>query len=87
MRFGCAPSRVRCVPVHSGRLSSHCRGHPVACRAALAQELLALPPTAKASDVIHAHIAETLYVDVPDAGILTDIDDPQAYEALLATRA
>ena len=70
------------IPRHDGR-----RGHPVACRAALAPEFLALPPTAKASDIIHSHISETLYLDVPDTGILTDIDDPQAYEALLASRA
>ncbi|MFN7936642.1 MAG: nucleotidyltransferase family protein [Bryobacteraceae bacterium] len=70
------------IPRHHGR-----RGHPVACRAALAQEFLALPATAKASDIIHANTSETLYLDVPDAGILTDIDDPQAYEALLASRA
>lgn len=70
------------IPRNDGK-----RGHPVACRAALAQEFLALPATAKASDVIHAHTSETVYLDVPDAGILTDIDDPQAYEALLASRA
>lgn len=70
------------IPRHDGR-----RGHPVACRALLAQEFLSLPATAKASDVIHAHTSETLYLDVPDTGILTDIDDPQAYEALLASRA
>jgi molybdenum cofactor cytidylyltransferase len=76
------PQAMVIIPRHDGR-----RGHPVACRSALAEEFLALPPTAKASDVIHSHTAHTLYLDVPDTGILTDIDDPRDYEALLATRA
>lgn len=77
-----APESSIAIPRHDGR-----RGHPVACRALLAQEFLSLPASAKASDIIHAHTSETLYLDVPDAGILTDIDDPQAYDALLASRA
>lgn len=63
------------------------RGHPVACRATLAEEFLALPETGKASEVIHAHREQAVYVDVSDGGILTDIDDRQAYEALFASRA
>ena len=58
------------------------RGHPVFGARAIAEEILALPATAKASDVIHGHIPETVYVDVDDAGILTDIDDPEAYRRL-----
>ena len=30
---------------------------------------------------------ETVYVDVEDAGILMDVDDPAAYERLLAGQA
>lgn len=58
------------------------RGHPVFGTRSIAEEILALPPTAKASDVIHGHIPQTVYVDVNDAGILTDIDDPEAYRRL-----
>lgn len=58
------------------------RGHPVFGTRVIAEEILALPPTAKASDVIHGHIPQTVYVDVDDAGILTDIDDPEAYRRL-----
>jgi len=76
------PEQCVVIPRCEGR-----RGHPVACRASLAAELLSLPVAARTSDVIHSHAAETLYVDVDDRGILTDIDDPQAYEALLASRA
>ncbi|MBL8177297.1 MAG: nucleotidyltransferase family protein [Bryobacterales bacterium] len=76
------PDRLIAVPRQGGK-----RGHPVACRVALAAEFLALPASARTSDPIHAHVGETIYVDVDDAGILTDIDDPQAYQALLASRA
>ena len=35
-----------------------------------------------ARDVVHAHIANTLYVDVDDPGILTDIDNLERYQNL-----
>ena len=34
-----------------------------------------------------AHAAETEFLDVDDAGILADIDDPAAYRASLGARA
>ena len=37
--------------------------------------------------VVHAHRAETLYVDVDDPGIFSDIDDPEAYRRLVESRA
>ena len=42
-------------------------------------ELLRLPLTATAADVVHAH-ADRLEMAVGDAGVVLDIDDPQAYE-------
>jgi hypothetical protein len=32
--------------------------------------------------VVHAHVDRTEYVDVDDAGIFTDVDDPEAYRRL-----
>jgi CTP:molybdopterin cytidylyltransferase MocA len=58
------------------------RGHPVFAARAIAEELLALPPDAMASEAIHGHIPQTVYVDVNDPGILTDIDDREAYRRL-----
>jgi molybdenum cofactor cytidylyltransferase len=58
-------------------------GHPVFATRAIAGEILALPATGQARDVIHCHIAETIYVDVDDPGILTDVDDPEAYQLLM----
>jgi CTP:molybdopterin cytidylyltransferase MocA len=58
------------------------RGHPVFAARAIAEELLGLPATAMASEVIHGHIPQTVYVDVNDPGILTDIDDRDAYRRL-----
>jgi molybdenum cofactor cytidylyltransferase len=58
-------------------------GHPVACAAALIPEFLALACDAQARDVIHAHAAGTVYIDVNDAGVLEDVDDREAYERLI----
>jgi molybdenum cofactor cytidylyltransferase len=57
-------------------------GHPVCGVRTLIAEFLALPPTGQAREVVHGHVAETEYVEVEDAGVLTDIDDREAYERL-----
>jgi molybdenum cofactor cytidylyltransferase len=62
------------IPVHQGR-----RGHPVRLSAGIARELLALPPTAQARDVIRAHYAEADFIPVNDPGTVTDIDTPEDY--------
>jgi molybdenum cofactor cytidylyltransferase len=71
------PAAQLVIPRYQGK-----RGHPVFATRAIANELSALPLTAQARDVIHAHVADTLYIDVDDAGILTDIDDREAYHRL-----
>ena len=63
------------------------RGHPVFAAPEIAVEMLALPEDGKASDVVHKHVPRTLYVDVDDPGILTDIDDREGYRKLLETLA
>ena len=68
------------IPRQNGK-----RGHPVFATRAIAAELLALPATAEARDVVHAHIERTRYVDVEDAGIFADVDDPEAYRRLKET--
>ncbi|MGJ5817668.1 nucleotidyltransferase family protein [Paludibaculum fermentans] len=74
-----SPEASLVIPRQSGR-----RGHPVLMRYTLIPEFLALDPSATAREVIHAHRGATRYVDVEDPGILLDIDDPAAYQALLA---
>ena len=66
------------VPQYRGK-----HGHPVCASRAIAAEMLALPPTAQARDVVHAHVADTLYVDVGDPGILADVDDPERYRRMV----
>ena len=58
------------------------RGHPVVAARSIAAEFLALPPTAEAREVVHARVDRTQYVDVDDAGIFTDVDDPETYRRL-----
>jgi molybdenum cofactor cytidylyltransferase len=65
------------IPRQSGK-----RGHPVFAARSIAVELLALPPTAEAREIVHAHVDRTEYVDVEDAGIFADVDDPEAYRRL-----
>jgi molybdenum cofactor cytidylyltransferase len=77
-RFGADRAPVT-VPTYAGE-----HGHPVCIARPLVAELLALPPEAKASDVIHRHVAQTVYVEVSDPAVVTDIDDPSAYADLLA---
>jgi molybdenum cofactor cytidylyltransferase len=65
------------IPRFEGR-----RGHPVCARRELIQEFLALPAEGQAKEVVRRHSDRTLYLDTPDAGVLSDIDDPEAYRML-----
>lgn len=78
-RAGRAPVTV---PTYGGE-----HGHPVCIARPLIAELLALPPEAKASDVIHRYVSQTEYVEVPDSAVVTDVDDPEAYAELVAHRS
>ncbi len=68
------------IPRHEGR-----RGHPVLFASSVTHEFLELPSDAEARTVVRKNIHRTRYVDVQDAGILRDIDDPHAYVKLLKT--
>jgi molybdenum cofactor cytidylyltransferase len=71
------PSTLFVIPRQSGK-----RGHPVLAARSIASEFLALPPTAEAREVVHAHVDRTEYVDVDDSGIFSDVDTPEAYQRL-----
>jgi molybdenum cofactor cytidylyltransferase len=66
------------IPQYLGR-----HGHPVLFTRAFIAEIQALPPQERARTVLHRHTNQIRYIDVPDAGILDDIDDPEAYQRLL----
>lgn len=55
------------------------RGHPVRLSPLIITELLALAPTAQARDVIRSHYPGATFLDVPDAGVVTDIDTPEDF--------
>lgn len=65
------------IPRYNGR-----RGHPVVMRMDVAREILAMPASSRASDIVHAHEGDIVYVDVDDPGIVRDVDTPADYEAL-----
>ena len=65
------------VPRCQGR-----RGHPIWFGRELIAEFLELPVNGAAREIVRSHAAETEFLDVDDAGILADIDDPEAYSRL-----
>jgi molybdenum cofactor cytidylyltransferase len=67
------------VPTYRGH-----HGHPVCIARPLIAELLALPATAMASDVIHLYTGQTAYIEVDDPAVTTDVDDPEAFAGLVA---
>jgi molybdenum cofactor cytidylyltransferase len=67
------------IPTYEGQ-----HGHPVLIRRPLIAELLALPPAAQASDVIHCYRSQTSYIEMDDPAVTEDIDDPAAYAELVA---
>jgi molybdenum cofactor cytidylyltransferase len=69
------------LPRHQGE-----HGHPVCISRLVIDQLLALPVTAQARDVIHAHRSQTAYLDLDDPGILSDIDSPEDYRRLVALK-
>jgi len=62
------------------------RGHPVWFSRALIDEFLALPEDGAAREVVRSHADRTDFLDLDDPGIVADIDDPEAYRALIGAR-
>ena len=75
-----APGRLR-SPRFGGR-----RGHPIWLSRELIPQLQDIPPGGAARDIIRAHYPEASFVDVDHPGVVADIDDRAAYEALLGAR-
>jgi molybdenum cofactor cytidylyltransferase len=65
------------IPRHEGL-----RGHPVCARYQLIEEFLELPAGGQAKEVVRRHTDRTHYLDTVDSGVLSDIDDPEAYRIL-----
>lgn len=66
------------VPVHAGR-----RGHPVLFAAPLKDELLHAPDAVGARAVVALHEDAIRAVEVHDAGVLADVDTPEAYARIV----
>lgn len=59
------------------------RGHPVLFPRPYWAELRTLPPDATPRAVIERHVAQRMWLDVPDVGSITDVDTPAAYQRAL----
>ena len=57
-------------------------GHPVLVGREVFNEIAALAPGQGADTVIHRYRPQTEFVEVPDPGILIDVDDPESYVRL-----
>jgi molybdenum cofactor cytidylyltransferase len=66
-----AATRSVIVPVHQGR-----NGHPLAIPAAVRDRLLAIDPATTLKDALAAAGAPRERLDVPDPGVLRDVDVP-----------
>ncbi len=66
------------IPTCEGR-----RGHPIVIGRALFAELLALSPDEGANSVVRKYRDTTQFVQVEEAGILVDVDDPVTYRELM----
>jgi molybdenum cofactor cytidylyltransferase len=67
------------VPVFANR-----RGHPIILDMKLREEIMAIDPAQGLRQVVLAHKAQTLYVDMASDSILLDFDYPQDYQKFLA---
>jgi CTP:molybdopterin cytidylyltransferase MocA len=76
-----ASGQVR-IPRYKGQ-----RGHPIWFARDLIPEFLALPRSGAARDVVRARYPEATFLDVDDPGVIADIDDRAAYQALLGAGA
>ncbi len=57
-------------------------GHPLLISVALFEELKRLSPDQGANTVIRNYRHATQFVEVSDAGVLSDVDDPETYRQL-----
>lgn len=63
------------------------KGHPVCVSSRIVRELLRLPSTAQARELIRDYRGHTRFVDVEDPGIVADVDTPDDYAKLLSAQA
>ncbi|MEX2263192.1 MAG: nucleotidyltransferase family protein [Bryobacteraceae bacterium] len=73
------PLPLLAIPRYEGR-----RGHPVFFSRELIPQFLDLPPGSDARVLIRRYAERTRYLDVADAGVVADVDDPEAYRRLIA---
>lgn len=66
------------VPRYNGK-----RGHPIWFSRELIPEFLALDKSGAARDVVRRHADDTEFLDLDDPGILSDVDTPPDYGALM----
>lgn len=69
------------LPMHGPK-----RGHPAIFRAELFPELVDPMLSGGARVVVHRHLPDARIVDVEDAGVIADIDTPEAFSSISGRR-
>lgn len=67
------------IPTFKGR-----RGHPVVLSRALFSELSGLDPERGADSVVRKHRNAAQFIEVDDASVLLDVDDPETFRRMQA---
>lgn len=67
------------IPTYQGQ-----RGHPVIISRALFGDLQSLSPDEGANTIIRSHRDATRFIEVDDASVLLDVDDPERFRQLQA---
>ena len=70
------------LPMHGPK-----RGHPAIFRSEVFAELLDDALSGGARTVVHRHLPNACIVDVDDAGVIADIDTPDAFAAIAGERS
>ena len=65
------------IPTHQGQ-----RGHPIVISRELFSELLGLGPDEGANSVVRKHRNAAQFIEVADASILLDVDDPETFRRM-----
>jgi molybdenum cofactor cytidylyltransferase len=80
--FSPGEGRAICIPTHRAK-----RGNPVLWDARLVAEMQALDGDQGARSLLGRHADEVCEVEMPDDGVLLDVDTPSALAALAERRA
>ena len=76
-----AETKWAVVPEHAGK-----HGHPILAGREMMEAFLRAPAESNAREIEHAHESEIVYLSVPDPNVAGNVDTPEQYAELTATK-